>query len=226
MDYGEIIEGMGIDMKSKRIVLGAFGLACISVLGIISYNNSSYKNNVAQKEKSIPREKKAHTILCVSWAWGYGDGSGSIDDMAENSDLIALITVDGVERVYAQEGLPFTEFNVCVDIPIYNVKKGEKFGIIMTGQETETTLVELSSDPLMVEGEKALVFCKKNTDGTYRILGGPQGRFVYQDGKLTSLELQLLKTRGGTTSTDGMIEDAEVDDVVGQIEGCLRKFGK
>jgi hypothetical protein len=46
--------------------------------------------------------------------------------------------------------------------PIYNVKKGEKFGIIMTGQETETTLVELSGDPLMVEGEKALVFCKKH----------------------------------------------------------------
>ncbi len=42
------------------------------------------------------------------------------------------------------------------------MKKGEKFGIIMTGQETETTLVELSGDPLMVEGEKALVFCKKH----------------------------------------------------------------
>lgn len=123
-------------------------------------------------------------------------------------------------KMYLQEGLPFTEFDVSVDMPIYNAKKGEKFGIIMTGQETATDIVEIEDDPLMLQGEKALVFCKRNTDGTYRILGGPQGRLAYQDGKLTSVE--LLKTKGRGETAD-RIREVEVGKVVKQIEASVSK---
>lgn len=71
--------------------------------------------------------------------------------------------------------LPFTDFNVSVDEPIYHSEKGQKFIIVMTGQETDTEITELSDDPLMMAGDKALVFCKNNGDDTYRILDGPQG---------------------------------------------------
>ena len=38
-----------------------------------------------------------------------------------------------------------------------------------------------------------LVFCKENADGTYRILGGPQGRLVYDDGTLNSISTVLAQ---------------------------------
>lgn len=212
-------------MKSKRIILGVLSIICISILGVISYQNSNYRKGTYQSLTSIPREEKARTLLFPSWGTNYDSEDGSFDKMTEESDLIALITVKGIERTYGAEGIPFTEFNVSVDTPIYKTKKGEKFIIVMTGQETETDIIEIPSDPLMIEGDKALVFCKENTDGTYRILGGPQGRFAYADGKLTSIEL-LTSSISSDENVADKIKNVKADKVIKQIEDSIQKLDK
>ena len=123
--------------------------------------------------------------------------------------------------------LPFTDFNVSVDEPIYHSEKGQKFIIVMTGQETDTEITELSDDPLMMAGDKALVFCKNNGDDTYRILDGPQGRFAYEDGKLTSME---VLTSASAISNDeksaDKIKNVKADIVVKQIKESIKKLDK
>lgn len=97
-------------MKSKRIILGISAIICIGILGGISYKNSAYRTGTHQSWTTLPREKKARTILCPSWAYNYDSEDGSFDTLTEKSDLIALITVNGIERTYGADGLPFTAF--------------------------------------------------------------------------------------------------------------------
>lgn len=212
-------------MKSKRIILSILAIICISILGVISYQNSAYRKGTYQSWTSLPREQKARTILCPSWGRSYDSDDGSFDTMTKESDLIALITVNGIERTYGMEGLPFTEFNVSIDKPIYQAEKGGKFIIVMTGQETDTEIIEIPNDPLMMAGDKALVFCKKNDDGTYRILGGPQGRFAYKDGKLTSIELLTSIISSEDKSAD-KINNVKANKVFEQIEESIQKLDK
>lgn len=219
-------------MKSKRIILGVLAIVCISILGAISYKNSAYRTGTHQSWTTLPREKKARTILCPSWghscpSWAhrYDSKDVSFDTLTEESDLIALITVNGIERTYGADGFPFTDFNVTVDKAIYQTEKGQKFIIAMPGQETDTQIIEISGESLMTIGDKALVFCKNNGDGTYRILGGPQGRFAYEDGKLTSIEL-LTSTISSDEKSTGKIKNVKADKVVKQIEESIQKLDK
>lgn len=173
-------------VKLKRMIFCIIGIACIAILGVMAFDNNTSHKKFVKKEKSIPREKKTRTIITASW----GDSYGSIDEMTGESDFIALVTVDGIEKTYVEEEIPFTIYNVSVDVPVYQAKKEQKILIVMTGQETDNSIVEIASDPLMEAGDRMLVFCKKNEDGSYRISGGPQGRFIYKDGKVTSVRLR------------------------------------
>lgn len=160
----------GINMKnSKKIVIGlmtAFLLLC-AVIGtqIIQPIETSYTS--------------------VSSAYNYGD----IEELAQNSDLIALVKVKGLVAYEDVTAGPFSTYEVEVIEPIYQCETGDKVKIFMTGGQNRKERIEVNGDPLMEKGQEFLVFTTKNqkrTD-TYSILGGPQGRLSYENGKLYSL---------------------------------------
>lgn len=164
-----------------------------------------------------PKEKEVK-YLSASWEYNYKD----IEEISRDSDLIALVTVQGVEDTLVESNMPYTIFSVEVSIPIYNSVEGECFSIYMTGSETKDRIVELIDDPLLQKGDELLVFCKKNPDGTYQIIGGPQGRLVYESGKLSSLNTTNSRIKEVNTFSNINIQDVDADSLIKEIKGYLR----
>lgn len=119
----------------------------------------------------------------VSWNYSFKD----INELTDKSDLIALVKITGVNKEFQQDDIDFTEYNATVEQPIANSTINQNIILYMTGVNNSTRHFEVKDDPLPNKGDKFLIFAKKNSDGTYSILGGPQGRLSYKDGKINSL---------------------------------------
>ena len=188
--------------KMTFVILSAF-IAIFAVVALINSNNR-------------PREKEVR-YLSASWEYNYRD----IEEITKDSDLIALVTVQGVEDTLVESNTPYTIFAVEVSTPIYNSVEGECFFIYMTGSETKDRIVELIDDSLLQKGDEILVFCKKNPDGTYQIMSGPQGRLVYEDGKLSSLNTTNSRVKEVNTFSNINIQNADADLLIEEIKGYL-----
>ena len=163
-------------------------------------------------EKSV-----SHAYLSASWDYSYRD----VEEFARASDRIALVSVGNVEHTFIDQSVPYTIFSVKVETPVYNCEEDQEFSIYMTGAETDTKIMEIAGDPLLQPGDEILVFCKENPDGTYRILGGPQGRLVYDDGTLNSISV-VLAQEGEEGMLSGLIvENADARALIREIQGYV-----
>ena len=160
-------------------------------------------------------EKK--TVMLASWSQGYG----SIKDLTADSDLIALIEIEDVASYGISQDLPHTVFAAKVLEPVHNAQKDEEIRIYMTGGQMGGETVEIADDPLMKSGEQYLVFCRENSDGTYTILGGPQGRFVYDNGKLSSLDVAY--GWGESSGIQAKLDHADANAIIKEIKQYLPK---
>lgn len=128
----------------------------------------------------------------ASWAHFYHN----IRELDASSDFIGLVEIIGVLRY---EGiLPYgteaeTEGTYVIPLTVYSarvldgvVSDSDMIEILMTGKPGEFMF---ASDPLMSAGEQWFIFARANDRGSYTILGGPQGRFTYDeaDGTISSL---------------------------------------
>lgn len=143
----------------------------ILVLGIILMGIVVFCN----RTKIVP--------LSASWAYRYKD----VQELTSNSDIIALIKVDKLSETIERK-VPASIYQVTVLDGIKGCRADEKLYVYMTGGKVGRELFEVESDPLMKKGQQFLIFARENEDGTCTILGGPQGRFVYRNGRLNSLE--------------------------------------
>ena len=112
--------------------------------------------------------------ISANWHKSYD----SIEALAADSDLIALVEITDEERVEQHESLYFTISTANVLETVYSTENVETVEIYQTGRRTDTELIQIAEDPLMNEGEKWFIFARRNEDGTYTILG-PFGRFAY-----------------------------------------------
>ena len=62
---------------------------------------------------------------------------------------------------------------------------------------------------------------KKNADGTYTVLGGPQGRFVHEDGKLSSLDVAY--SWGENSGIQVSLDHADLQQVTAELRQYLPK---
>ena len=155
--------------------------------------------------------------LSASWDYSYRD----VEEIARASDRIALVSVGNVENTFIDQSVPYAIFSVKVETPVYNCEEDQEFSIYMTGAETDTKIMEIAGDPLLQPGDEILVFCKENPDGTYRILGGPQGRLVYDDGTLNSISV-VLAQEGEEGMLSGLIvENADARALIREIQGYV-----
>lgn len=161
--------------------------------------------------------KKETEFLSASWFYNYRD----IEEISQASDAIALIKVDGVVDSYDVQDIPITEYKVDVVTSVYNTNKGDTFTIVMTGKETNDKIIEVNDDPLLQKGGEFLVFCKKNTDGTYRIISGPQGRLAHSNGKLSSLNAVDARVKAENPYSNITVVNADVNELISQIKSYV-----
>ena len=154
----------------------------------------------------------------ASWAYNYAD----IEEISKASDLIAIIRVDGKSSEYIDQGIPFTEYKTTIIDPIYNSTNNQEIVIKMTGCDNSSKHMEIADDPLLKPKEEFMIFAKENEDGTYTILSGPQGRLVYSDGTLNSLQMVNARIREYNPDTNIKIENADAEKLRNQIQGYLK----
>lgn len=161
-----------------------------------------------QTSKDKPKE-----LLTASWAYNYG----SVEEMAESSDMIALIEVEEVVSTDESAAAPNTEYQVKVLDDVYNSPEDGEFVIVMTGVELEDKIIEIADDPLMQIGDQYLVFCKKNSDGTYRVLSGSQGRLAYENGKLNSLNVIDEQVQEANEFSAITVDNEDADEPIEEV---------
>ncbi|CRZ35565.1 hypothetical protein DFR55_11016 [Herbinix hemicellulosilytica] len=178
-------------MIKKHFKKAIFILAvCLALCGAIVYDSLHSKN---------PERVEIHT----SYTYNYG----SLDELVNNSNIIAVVEITSNGKQIGNGPLPETIFTAEVKKSIYNCKKGEEIKLYMIGGKKDNRIYEKSDDPLMKSGEKYLIFAKKNDDGTYTTLSGTQGRMKYDNGKINSFK---FANKNSNLTFDNVSEDSMV----------------
>lgn len=176
----------------------------------------------------IKKNEPEKIYMSASWIYGYAN----VEELTEHSDLIALVKVDKLaENIEGK--VPASIYNVTVIDGILGCKKDEVIPVYMTGGKNGNQTFEIKSDPLMKKRQQFLIFAQKNQDGTYTILGGPQGRLVYSKGMLNSLKNTELpyanaksaKDTAELSKFDGLVnvQNESLEEVKEKIHSVLAK---
>ncbi len=200
-------------MKSK------YGIFLVLVLVVCAVFLSSCSRSA---------EASDNIVLHASWAEYYEN----INDLTSESDFIALVEIKDVVSVMQDEnGIYFSVFRA--DVLEGVLGKDESIDLLLTGAAVEDMKMEIEDDPLLKIGEKWLVFARMNDSGTYTIIGGPCGRFAYneQSNTVTSLlrmvyddveSFNASSERGELLSTVS-IENFNFDELVESINAEISK---
>jgi hypothetical protein len=130
-------------------------------------------------------------IIELSQATSYG----SLGELAQASDTVVL----GVPETSTSgpdpqtPSLPRTSFTVRVESFIKGSGGASRITVLQTGGPTSTELVEVHDDPLMLLGNPVVLFLDRvpGANSTFMIVGGPQGRLLVHDQRVTSLPAGL-----------------------------------
>ncbi len=129
------------------------------------------------------------TIVSVDWAIYYQN----IAELYQGADLIAYGKIDRVIEVQAQT-ISHTDrgdnihYNTDFSFDISRVLKGDETGEAVIHQLGAAGKMPVMDDPLFEPGEKYILFLRKTESGICVVLGGPQGRFKVDDGKVYSMD--------------------------------------
>lgn len=193
-------------MNAKR---RGFCMVSLIILGVVV-------STIGTNKENVPKNKE---YLSASWVYNYSD----LEEMTKDSDMIALVREDKLLETYEEGGLPFSEYQMQVIEPILGVNQNEEITILMTGGEVEDYIMEVEDDPLIRDGEEFLVFCKQNKDGTFRVVSGPQGRMVYEDGKLSSLNTENSNARKTNVYMNIHINNVDAETLIDEIKEYLNE---
>ena len=122
--------------------------------------------------------------------------------------------------------IPFTEFQVEVVKALKGADEGDAFRVLQTGISTDTMIFEIEDDPLLVIGDEYLIFGEYNNLGTVTILGGPQGRYIYEDemiSSLTSSDGYPILSLAEKVNTDSNISFQKINANIlfDEVEKCI-----
>lgn len=194
-------------------------LLCIIMLGILLISFSACGSTETVEKQYI------HAI----WAENYE----SLQDLTESSDVISIIKVLDVKDTYyrTEAEIPFTEFEVEVITSLKGPDVGETYTVLQTGMESDNFIYEVDSDPLLTIGKEYMIFGYNNELGSVTILGGPQGRFVHENERVSSLvyaEESAVSLMAETTDYPSenafglMIHNVAAEEICGEVLGYLK----
>ncbi|BAU28940.1 hypothetical protein DFP93_103213 [Aneurinibacillus soli] len=185
-----------INILNKKVVTGILAAAVASGAGIFC------------SSQIILAQKPTKTIYAdASWSYGYGN----IDELIQQSDLVALVTIGEKTKEWSIGNIPKTDFEAVVKKPYINSIKGQKIYITQTAGITELNgekvNFELGDDPVVQPGEEYVIFARENDKGTYTILGGSQGKLKNINGKLHAMKYVSKRVEAGNININGVAID-------------------
>ena len=211
------------DMKNNRYGIRyqveADELSTVPLYLYVQQNFNHGGDNMFESELEIEADTsvkmmawRKYSFAYASWAMAYPD----IESLVAESELIAV-----VEATDSSDKAGRTEVKV-IDA-LYGCENDETFEIQQTGALIDSLRQEVYDDPLLDMGKQYLIFARRNNERMVTILGGPQGRFCYEDGKVSNLidgvaRLRLLKYTD-VLSVD--LKDNNYDNLRKQIENAL-----
>lgn len=200
--------------KIRLIALAATVVMCFSFVFV-----SCDKSKNAEPKK---------VSMQGSWTYSYAD----VAELTKSSDIVAEITVVD-STVTDEDGFVQTVYRASVD----NIIKGnqeKEINLVMTGGVVDDAIYEVDDDPPMNKSDKFLVFARENDDGSYTILGGPQGRFINSNGMIYSINTEIKeKSNKNTVDTSDLngelklpIRGISFDRFVDEVKGITGKEAK
>lgn len=152
-------------------------------------------------------------LMSASWSYNYSD----LEDLTQNSDLIALVSVDDSTSYITPDGIPMTNYSVLITTSIYGCSEDEVIDIVMTGGPKDGAIYEIADDPLMNMQDNFIIFARENNDGTYTILSGPQGRMSVDNGLVSSLNVSNPQVRLYNSGSNISFSSVPLDDFIAEI---------
>lgn len=205
-----------MNKKGKQVVIIIAG-----IVFVIAFVAGSVVYIIKEKEPKVQ-------YLNASWTYAYS----GVEEMTGDSDLIALVKITGLDRIKDGE-VPGSYFKAEITEAVKGCNDGEEIVLYMTGIKNEEKWIEIQDDPLVQSGESYLIFARKNTTGTYTVLGGPQGRFCYEDEKLTAqtyrnqqkgAEVQVMNAESQNGISDfRQIHDQNANQMIAEIKAYINE---
>lgn len=122
----------------------------------------------------------------ASWIYNYKD----VNELKESADLIVLGTVSDSVQEKSDEidnDLIFTRSTIEITKVISGKADLKEVSVRQMGGHNGKEVVELEDDPLMKKGDEVILFLKEYETNKFKIIGGPQGRFIVDNGKVFSV---------------------------------------
>ncbi len=202
-------------MKKRKITIIVVAVLVVTVgLGVF-FSVTSSGNRENNPESAASGKKTVSKTVC--YAYNYD----SLEEMTYVAHFIALARVDSAALTENRSDFAETAFSMTVIEPVYNSRKDETFIIKMEGGETLTTVYKVEGEPLMETGQEVLVFCKMNDDGTYSVINGPQGRLLFENGRLNPLTSENTDGITDGTYSPLPVKNANLIDTIEEIRKYL-----
>lgn len=193
------------DMRVKKPLIAVGIIIVASILVVFIY--SFHEKKTYQKE-----------FMTASWEYGYAD----VQELTENSDLIAVVKVkQTVQEGTIAGGIPCTDYSLKVTESILNCEDHDEIIMHMTGGIVDDTIYEIEDDPLPEKNDQFVIFAKKNDDGSYTVLGGPQGRFVVNGSKVSSLNVAYAQVKKVDGEFGIKLDSQDLSRFVEQVKGYI-----
>lgn len=186
------------DVNSERNTSKPFGLRQLMGISIVVIAVSAivatyvvFSQPLAPSTGEIRNEaismKPQKSYLGISAAW---DNYPTFKELADNSTDIVVGQITSIKMVDDKSMPPITDYNFRIDLAIKgDLQVGNTITIRQIGAETAEQIAELSDDPLIKEGERFLGFLDYSKEhDVYAIVGGPQGRYLLENGSISSLD--------------------------------------
>ncbi|MDR1386133.1 MAG: hypothetical protein LBJ44_00790 [Propionibacteriaceae bacterium] len=156
-------------------------------------------------------EQPASTPLPVRVAYAdLASGATSVEELATQSQLAILATAGGAnqEPNKVDPTIVATIQSFSTDKVVWGKDPGRYFEVKFTGGVVSDDLdrpyiLQLDGQPQFNEGQQYfLILLGPSPDGTYMVLGGPQGRYEVIDGRLRA------------------VKGTEADPVIARLDGA------
>ena len=193
-------------MKQRNVIIvSAISILCVAL--VVMAGLVPHRDNIPEK-----------ILMSASWSYNYSD----LKELTESSDLIARISVmdDGFSTDV--DGIPMTYYTAAVTIPIDGCSMNDTITIAMTGGPKENFLYEIADDPLMKESDDFLVFCRKNTTGTYTVLSGSQGRMTINNGLVSSLNVSNDQVQTYNLGSNINVQNIPLEEFILEVSTYLK----
>ena len=192
----------------KKTVRHPLFIFLICIIFVCSFFSLYLLNNHQSQEP---------VLMSASWSYNYSD----VEELTQNSDLIALISVEDLASYINDQELPMTNYTVNIDTPIYGCTEDDSINVVMTGGPDNGVIFEIADDPLMNINDNFIIFAHQNNDGSFTILSGPQGRMSIENGLVSSLNISNSRVQTYNVGSNISIQNVPLDDFIAEVQSYV-----